>query len=207
MLDPKAYALILQFEVGGGASYYNRFLSRPTVPGVDSGVTIGIGYDLGYVTAPQFARDWSAFLDGADMAQLSRACGLVRGPARAALNELKNICVPWSAAQSVFNRCTLPRFEAITRQTFPGAEKLPPPVYGALVSLVFNRGGLLTGPRRAEMRRIRDHVHRQDIPAIARELRAMKRLWPKKTAPGLVARREAEAQLVQSAANDGNKTS
>jgi hypothetical protein len=207
MLDPKAYALILQFEVGGGAFYYNRFLSRPTVPGVDSGVTIGIGYDLGYVTAPQFTRHWSGFLDGADMARLSRACGLICGQARAALKGLRHICVPWSAAKSVFNRRTLPHFEEITRQTFPGAEKLPPPVYGALVSLVFNRGGSLNGPRRAEMRRIRDHVLSQNIPAIARELRAMKRLWPEKTAPGLIARREAEAQLVQSAANGGNKTS
>ena len=38
-----AYKLILKYEVGGGASYYNKALKNPCYPGGESGVTIGIG--------------------------------------------------------------------------------------------------------------------------------------------------------------------
>ena len=49
MLNKKSLDLILEFEVGGGENYYNKFLKNPSWPGEQSGVTIGVGYDLGYV--------------------------------------------------------------------------------------------------------------------------------------------------------------
>jgi GH24 family phage-related lysozyme (muramidase) len=53
--------------------------------------------------------------------------------------------------------------------------------------------------RRREMRAIRDAVARGDLAEIAAELRSMKRLWQGRGLGGLVARREEEAQLVESA--------
>jgi GH24 family phage-related lysozyme (muramidase) len=56
----------------------------------------------------------------------------------------------------------------------------------------------MEGPRRAEMRAVRDAVAVQDLAEIAAQLRAMKRLWEGQGLDGLLRRREAEAQLVES---------
>jgi GH24 family phage-related lysozyme (muramidase) len=105
--------------------------------------------------------------------------------------------VPLEAAQRVFWSVTLPEFGALTRKTYPGAEKLPPDAQAALVSLVYNRGSSLSGARRAEMANIRRHVARGDLEAIAKELEAMKRLWVGKGLDGLLTRRDREARLVR----------
>ena len=52
--------------------------------------------------------------------------------------------------------------------------------------------------RRKEMRAIRDAVARQDMKDIAAQLRLMKRLWVGKNLDGLLKRRDAEAELVES---------
>ena len=57
----------------------------------------------------------------------------------------------------------------------------------------------MTGPRRAEMRAIRDAVKAGDLHEIAKQLRTMKRLWAGQGLGGLLARREAEAELVEEA--------
>ena len=90
----------------------------------------------------------------------------------------------------------------LASQAFPGLEKLPADAQGALVSLVYNRGtSMVDKPgedRRKEMRAIRDAVEEQDLQEIADQLRSMKRLWAGKGLDGLLARREAEAELVES---------
>ena len=48
------------------------------------------------------------------------------------------------------------------------------------------------------MRAIRDAVARQDMKDIAVQLRLMKRLWVGKNLDGLLKRRDAEAELVES---------
>ena len=48
------------------------------------------------------------------------------------------------------------------------------------------------------MRAIRDAVARQDLREIANQLRSMKRLWVGKNLDGLLRRRDAEAELVES---------
>ena len=45
-----------------------------------------------------------------------------------------------------------------------------------------------------------DGVQRGDLADIAKQLRAMKRLWVGKGLDGLIARREAEARLVEQSA-------
>ena len=51
---------------------------------------------------------------------------------------------------------------------------------------------------RREMRAIRDAVARGDLKEIAAQLRSMKRLWEGKGMGGLLKRRDAEADLVES---------
>ena len=53
MISRKAVELIIKFEIGS-ISYYNRILQRPNWPRGNSGITIGIGADLGYTTEKQF---------------------------------------------------------------------------------------------------------------------------------------------------------
>jgi len=86
----------------------------------------------------------------------------------------------------------------LTRQT------LPADAFGALVSLVFNRGTDLDGDRRIEMRQIRSAIDTGNpgpllLQRIAAELRKMKRLWHNNpdSDGDLVDRREAEAKLVE----------
>jgi GH24 family phage-related lysozyme (muramidase) len=89
-------------------------------------------------------------------------------------------------------------------KAFPGVEHFPGKVQGALMSLVFNRGTSVKGERRTEMKTIQDLVKpgrpdAQTLRQIAGALREMKRLWVNKGLDGLIARREAEARLVESA--------
>jgi len=44
----KTLDLLLQYEVGGGKFYYEKYLSKFTWPGGASGPTIAIGVDCGY---------------------------------------------------------------------------------------------------------------------------------------------------------------
>lgn len=77
--------------------------------------------------------------------------------------------------------------------SFPGCETLPPLCFGALVSLVYNRGASVKGDRRVEMAAIRDLIRAGTLAEVPDQFRKMKRLWP--TVEGLRDRREKEACL------------
>lgn len=197
-LSDAGYQLILDFEVGGGEAYYNRFLIHPEWPGAASGVTIGVGYDLGYNSAKVIRSDWD--LLGAPTAErFAGVAGITGSQAHSILYTVRDIRVPWAAGESVFNDVTLARFYELTKRTYPGFDALRPNAQAALVSLVFNRGSDLTGSRRVEMRNIRSLVPVANYSGIAKQLRAMKRLWPLSSdvGPGLQRRREAEARLTE----------
>ena len=66
-IPARAVAFIGREEVGS-RRLYDIQGARPTWPGGESGVTIGIGYDLGYQTS--FDNDWSGLLTPADMSAL-----------------------------------------------------------------------------------------------------------------------------------------
>jgi len=185
--------LIYEFEVGGGKPYFDRFLSRPTVPPAASGVTVGIGFDCGYNTVAQILRTWARLPDG-QAQRLSTAAGLTRDRARAILPKLRDIQIQWGDAEAVFNETTLTDFLDIADQAFPGMAGLHDDAQAVLVSLVFNRGGSMKGESRREMREVRDLVPKSDYPGMAAAIRRMKRLWP--DVPGLLRRREAEARLM-----------
>lgn len=204
ILSEKALALIIEFEVGGGKDYYDRHLSSPTWPGAASGVTVGLGYDCGYNIAVQIQNDWAGRIADAACRRLAE-CALIRGTAAAGLvHGLKDIVVGWDAALGVFRDVSAPKFSALTAKSFPGIENLPANAQGALVSLVFNRGNAMEGPRRAEMREIRKIIMEAETPVaiklqrIAAQLRAMTRLWVGTAIErGMTRRRNAEAELVE----------
>tara|TARA_R110000868_G_scaffold368535_5_gene631633 strand:+ start:596 stop:1402 length:807 start_codon:yes stop_codon:yes gene_type:complete len=204
-VSDKAYNLILKYEVGGGENYYNKALKCPTYPGGQSGVTIGIGYDLGYNTSTQFKNDWMQHLDGESYNLLLGTIGKKSADAKSCVPQVKNISVSWDAAESVFTSNTLPRFIGETKRAFPGSDALHPDAFGALVSLVFNRGGSVVGASRVEMNNIRKAI-KGEIKTlnlydyIAGQIIAMKRLWVGKGLDGLLTRRDEEARLVKSCA-------
>ena len=197
-LSDKAYKLILEYEVGGGKSYYDKCLKRPCFPGGESGVTIGIGYDLGYNTSYQFAEDWKGIIDTQSYIRLLQHLGKKSANAKAAIPSVKDIEVSWDAAEIVFKKKTLPRFINETKKAFPDSDKLHPDAFGALVSLVFNRGASISGQSRVEMLNIRNLIASKNYKAIANEVRKMKRLWIGKGLDGLLTRREDEAKLIES---------
>lgn len=202
-ITPAAAKLIIKWEVGGGQAWYDRHARHPTWPGGHSGVTIGVGYDLGQVSAAQLEADWGTRIPRADIARLRTCIGKTGLHAKAALPHVRDISVSWPAGEAVFFARSVPHYYRVTQQAFPGLEHLPGDAQGALVSLVFNRGGGMKDSRkhpgdRREMRAIRELVPRGDLRGIAAQLRSMKRLWVGTKVHGLVDRREDEARLVES---------
>jgi len=199
-LSPAAEALILNAEVGSPDDYS----PRPDWPGGSSGVTIGVGYDLGYMAPAAVGADWGPHLPAATVKRLQQVAGIKGDSARAAADALQDLSVPWDAAKAVFDACDVPRTVAETLSAFPGSGSLPADCFGVLVSLVFNRGALIssTDPavalRRIEMAQIRDALAQYRAADVPAYLRAMTRLWPPGAGEdGLRARRNAEAQLFE----------
>nr|MBP6314557.1 hypothetical protein [Chitinophagaceae bacterium] len=187
---------IVSEEISSEANYTKRY-QFPTWPGGDSGVTIGIGYDLGYVSTKQFESDWKSILSASDYKRLVITLGKKGMVARDALTQsLKRIVVPLQAAKQVFYLSSMPKYAKDVKRIYPGVDKLPPDAQGALLSLVYNRGAGLAGDRKAEMRNIVSHVASGNLSRIATEIRNMKRLWIGQGLPGLLKRRDKEADLV-----------
>ena len=196
-LNDASLQLILDFEVSGGEPYYDKHLQSPIWPGAASGVTIGVGYDLGYNSTATINSDWGQHLDAGVLNRLLTTAGKTGQAAKAVLSSVKDVKVPWPAAFAVFQAVTIPKFTALARKAFPGFDSLDPNCQGALVSLVFNRGASMDGPRRVEMRAIRDLVPHKNYAGIAEQLRKMKRLWiGTDIEKGMSRRRDAEADLV-----------
>jgi hypothetical protein len=203
MLSKKSLNLILEFEVGGGENYYNKFLKNPTWPEGQSGVTIGVGYDLGYVNKTEFSEDWKD-LPKEIFDRLYKVVGIKGYNAKNLIRGLKDITIPWELALKVFNNKTVTKFYNLTRETFPNFDNLPEDAKGGLVSLVFNRGNALEGDRRREMKLIRDGMKlvstfdQKALTFIANQIRNMKRIWiGGSIEKGMSRRRDAEAKLIE----------
>ncbi len=189
--------------------HFEGFDPTPNWPKASSGVTIGFGYDLGYVTVDEFVSDWGESLAGAALDSLISCVGLTGVAAKNVVASASGVKVTKLAAKTVFTKRSLPKAETNTRKAFPRSVELCDNAYSALVSLVFNRGGSMTDPagdllhRRKEMREIRDALNsntlsrQQKLAAIAQSLRSMQRIWKGQGLAGLIKRREAEAALVE----------
>ena len=190
-----AISLIERFEIGDMSDY----VPRPVWPGGASGLTIGIGYDLGYVSSIQIEQDWST-LPTQLVARLQSYSGITGNNAQHLATAASDIYVPFNAAKLVFENCDIPRVAVLTENTFQNTGARSADSFGALVSLVFNRGTSTTDTtpgNRLEMRQIRDAMQSSDFRLIPGLIRAMKRLWVGKGLDGLLARRDAEADLFQ----------
>lgn len=181
-ISDKAVALIMEFE---GCAIH------PEWPEGESGITIGYGYDLGYEGT---LEPWVGRLSADAISRLSATLGVTGRKAHAMLSAVRDVVIPSVAAKEVFEQHTLPTECEKTKAAFPGCELLHPDVFGALVSVVYNRGAGMAGDSRREMREIRDCVARMDVRGIGNEIRRMKRLWP--NVRGLQRRRDAEADMV-----------
>jgi len=197
MVSKKAIDLIIQHEVGGRA-YYDKKLQAPIWAGGESGVTIGMGYDLGYNSDKQFMLDWSGVINLNYINALRPTIGIKGIQAKAMLKgEILNVRIPYNTAYEVFVKSSLPRYYAMTKKIYPNMDLLNDDTKGALVSVVYNRGNRLEGDSRAEMRAIVDLIATQDYEGIAEQIEKSKRLWEGKGLDGLVTRRESEADLVR----------
>ena len=195
----KTLKLLLDYEVGGGKEYYDKFLSKFTWPKGASGPTIGIGIDCAYYSEKELKSIFN-FLPDDQINLITKAIGKTgeSGKEYTKILRKENITLNWEQAIEIFNNITWKKFTGLAEKTFPSLEKLCPDAYGAIVSLVFNRGTSLKGPSRLEMLKIRDMVPKKDYKAIASQIRKMKRLWEGKNMEGLLTRRESEAKLVES---------
>jgi GH24 family phage-related lysozyme (muramidase) len=197
MISKKATDLIIQHEVGGRA-YYEKKLQAPIWAGGESGVTIGMGYDLGFNSEKQFMADWSGVINLNYINALRPTIGIKGPQAKAMLKgEILNVRIPYNTAYEVFVKSSLPRYYAMTKKIYPNMDLLNDDTKGALVSVVYNRGNRLEGDSRAEMRAIVDLIATQDYEGIAEQIEKSKRLWEHKNLDGLVTRRESEADLIR----------
>ena len=197
----RGYRFIVAHEVSSKENY-DRRLKNPILPGGSSGITIGIGYDLGFQTIDGFRANWRDLLSDQDAELLERCIGKTRGDARTLLPSVKSIVIPYEDAITVFERDSLPRFfRALNRHIKDDVlDELHPHCIAALVSLTFNRGASFanTKARFREMRAIKADLNARRFSKIPDHLRSMIRLWEgKPRLRGVVRRRKEEAELFE----------
>ena len=192
-VSPGAFDLIVSYETGGRPYYEHVSNARPIWPQASSGVTIGFGYDLGYVTDLEFKRDWTALLSGLSASQraaLAACVGVHGGTAPAQTMQalaagVGDVAVSWEAALSVYRSSTLPRFALRTLNALPNCDALSNDCFGVLVSLTFNRGASYakaqdpgdTLDRYREMRAIKAAMQARRFGDVAALIEAMIRIW------------------------------
>lgn len=197
MISKSAIDMIIKFEIGS-VSYYNRYLTKPIWAGGESGITIGIGADLGYITEKQFLLEWSDKLNLNFLTPLRNVIGLKGQHAKSMLKgELLNVRIPYDAAYKVFVNFHMPRYYKMALSIYPDLGTLNEDTQGAIVSMVFNRGASLEGESRKEMKAIVPLIAKADYEGIADQIENSKRLWENKQMEGLVLRREAESDLIR----------
>lgn len=149
MTGPTAVQQAIDFMIAQeiGAGYDSSKTMKPIWPRGNSGVTIGIGYDLGYVTEQALDADWGSALPEKTMTRLKLAIGKHGSEAQAVVETLNDIEVPFVTARQVFVETAIPKYYGVMTRTFPGAVELPFACQAALLSLVYNRGGTVAGER------------------------------------------------------------
>lgn len=204
-----AYEFILKWETGGKAYFEGVIKGKPVWPGYSSGITIGCGYDLGYHQQPEVAADWSSRLPAAAMQRLNGVTGFRTvdpgrsekvARAKELVKLLSDIVISWQIAVSQFDESKMPALVTTLERALPNLDRLHPHCYGALLSLVFNRGTPFrnASPRFAEMVEIGKLMEQGVLAAFAKipaQLRSMERIWGADS--GLAKRRHGEAQLFE----------
>jgi len=140
-VSKRAVDFIISEEISSQA-LYNQKYTGIVWPGGESGATIGIGYDLGYVTPTDIEKDWIKDIGITQVNILKMFSGL-RGPkaktAIAGNSMAKQVSISYQAAYNVFTRVSLPRYAKQALRIYPGLDQLTPDAAGAIVSMVYNR--------------------------------------------------------------------
>jgi hypothetical protein len=202
-ISSRAIELIVFFEVSSESLYQKKY--RGAIwPGRRSGVTVGVGYDLGYVSEERIHEDWRDFLGSDQISFLQSVAGLRGVEAREAAKTLAGVDIPFPVAFEQFKLEVLPRYIGLTEGALAKTSSLSGDSLGALVSLTYNRGASYTisesqdkNGRYREMRAIRDHMETGNLTSIGSEIRGMVRLWDIAEFPGLHKRRNLEADLYE----------
>ena len=201
----KALTLILKEE---NAKLFNGEPQAAHWPGnKNSGVTIGFGYDLGYASTKQFSAYWKDNLNQLFFNILLDAIGKKGAEAARFIPRAASWKITKEVAIEVFITKILPQYITVTRKVYPQLDALPLDTQGALVSLVYNRGGSVLGSSRKEMKNIQFLVQQFSTADINKSLvlqqianefinmnETMKEAW--KSVPGLFVRRAREAELI-----------
>lgn len=196
MISKKAIELIIQHEIGGRFVYEKKY-QKPIWAGGESGLTIGIGYDLGYNKEKDLFSDWAS-LNLNFLNALKRFCGVKGEIVKTMMkDEVLNVIIPYNMAYDVFVKKSIPKYYAMTKKIYPQLDTLNEDTRGALVSMVYNRGAKIEGDSRKEMKAIVELVAKQDYEGIAEQIEQSKRLWENRGLDGLVIRRESEADLIR----------
>jgi hypothetical protein len=179
---------------------------HPYWPGGISGVTLGIGWDLGYHSRADFRREWMA-LGATKLEQLEAAVGKTGAAAQGLITQLKSITVPAAISRQVLLDSLHGYYYPFVTDHFPGLKQLPAEAQVVLISLVFNRGVSMGHEpdwrlakevdKRWEFRELRGDIKGGDMFAIYAHLGTMKRLWEKSGPRGLRIRRRDEQALIR----------
>jgi GH24 family phage-related lysozyme (muramidase) len=201
IISKRGLERIVEWEVSGRTAYNAKY-KNPIWPGGASGVTIGIGYDLGYYTPKKVAEDFKDLLQS-DLNKLMGVVGLTGEKAKNAITPaIKSIIVPWEIAYKVYCTNSVPEYAKKAKGIYPEVSQLPPDAQAAVLSLVYNRGTSFTKPNaesRVEMKNLVQLIKDKNLKGMAAEFRKMKRLWTKPNQRGLVLRRDEEALMIEKA--------
>ena len=146
-LNDSSKKLIINCEIASPTVYEQRY-RRPIWPKGLSGVTIGVGYDLRFSNAAFLDRDWPQ-LAQADRDLLAKVVRLSGKEAQKVLRSVSSVVIPWKQAEEQF-LAFIPYPTKQTEDAFPNCSSLSDDSFGALVSVVFNRGPQI--PRNSDTR-------------------------------------------------------
>lgn len=190
--------LIIEQEVSSEANYKQR-LQYPVWPGGTSGITIGLGYDVGNQSVEQIHKDLEGILTPEDIFRLQK-CAQKIGTLCKQLLPIP-VKVSWDQAQKIFYRTSIKRYTRMAASVYDELETLHPYEQTAIVGLVYNRGNNTKDKpgddRRREMYLLIEAIKRDDDKLMASIIRQMKRLWDETKQGGLIRRRELEAVYIE----------
>jgi V8-like Glu-specific endopeptidase len=200
-IGERGVRFIIGHEVSSPQEYRLRY-KNPILPGGQSGITIGIGYDLGHHTLAELNQHWGGLLPQETLRRLAPCIGRKRPGAASLLPGVRDIEIPYETALEVFRRASLPKYFKLLDDHIEDEQlrRLPPDCVAALVSLTFNRGASYgaSGDRYREMREIKVALNSGQFDRVPGLIRSMKRLWVGlPDVRGLLRRRDEEAQLFE----------
>ncbi len=116
-----------------------KLADRPYWPKGNSGITIRVGWDLGYHSAAELKTTWSE-LGSEVLGRLEKAAGIKTEQAQVLLPHMRSVLIPESLSLAVFRDSLVRQYYPSVLQLFPQIEKLPTNVQVAFISVLFNRG-------------------------------------------------------------------